>query len=293
MNTNKIEAVPSLKNQSTNMTDQKRPSTILEMAAKLNPFKTEMEDDTPYPQDDLLKGVMDLYDMQYVHGDVFGYVGSLTQLSITGREAIFSGDISWLFSRTLTPFKYEQNPFVLQCSTLTTKAFRANANDIIGFVVRVNLNDTDYPEGTLSLKLQRGPEVGGSLRDITESTYNITKVGASSVCVLNCEVDQNIKQSWVDDTLYAGNKMLSTEVSLAEQQLVFSLGSRSVIWSNQLSRTISNSVDTSILTVTGTNITAYVYPVFITKPVSMIVSYLATTGRISELATVLAAGFIR
>lgn len=223
--------------------------------------------------------VRDTGDSLTVEGDVLGIAGKLRPLSISARasyfepiylERILAVHSAW--RRTVNPTRvtFNSNGQLPAYENLTSFGVANTVSDseiLLGYAVRCVMNDTLIGEGSFEVSVNSG----------LVAEYVISDANDEGVLVvLNHDVD-------VSSTVG-----LTTDWEAGDTSLTFEAADTLTDVSSQYYVEFTTNMT---ITVSGSNVTLYVYPLYMTRSLSALVEAAINADRIGELATLIANGY--
>lgn len=223
--------------------------------------------------------VRDTGDSITVDGDVLGIAGKLKPLSISARasyfEPIYLERLLALHSawrRTVNPLRITFNSNGQMPSFDNLTAFKiqnsvADAETLLGYAIRCVMNDTLIGEGSFEVICESG----------LIAEYVISDANDQGVLVvLNHAQDFSstigLNTSWVSGDPTVTFEATDSVSNVASQYYV----------------QFSNNMP---ITINASNVTLYVYPLYLTRTLSALVEAAINADRIGELATLIANGY--
>lgn len=223
--------------------------------------------------------VRDTQDSIAVDGDVLGTSGQVKPLSITARasyfEPIYLERILALHSawrRTVNPLRmtFNSNGQLPSYDNLLSFKIQNTVSDpetLLGYALRVVMNDTLIGEGSFEVSCSSGLVAEYVISDANDQGV---------VVVLNHAVDTSSTVSLVTDW-ETGDPTITYESTDSTSNV-----------NSQYYVQFENDLP---ITISGSNVTLYIYPLYMTRTLSALVEAAINADRIGELATLIANGY--
>jgi len=223
--------------------------------------------------------VRDTGDSITVDGDVLGVSGNFKPISITARasyfEPIYLERLLALHSawrRTVNPLRVTFNsngqlPSYDNLLEFTIENSVSDPETLLGYAIRCVMNDTLIGEGSFEVSCDSG----------LVAEYVISDANDEGVLVvLNHARD------------FSSTVSLTTTWVTGDPTLTFEAADATATVASQYYVQFTNDMP---ITVNGSNVTLYVYPLYLTRTLSALVEAAINADRIGELASLIANGY--
>lgn len=270
---------------------------------------------------DIAKEVRDVYDYLAIPGDVLGVHGDAVELDVTAREIIFEPTLIERITDLHSPFRRSISPArVIFDEAGTLGAAYDNATSVVfspgfdgtptnplpflGWVFRMNINNTLVGEGSITMtNLNSGLSAQYLVNNNAKESVvcflshiaDYTMAAQLSLTTPPAEADAAAAKRAAIEPPVAGITT-SNKATTAGDQYVFYpyfpvLEAEKGEGFYEADAAVQAQFETQNWSLAASNCIVHVYPLYMTRTLSALISSLITADRLGELATFVAKGF--